>query len=600
MRIIARDVNMASIAEIDMYTSMIWTDRYSENGDFELQVPCTSEYYDLFEHQAKYLTIDKSDRVMVIEKRQIQTQVDNSDKYIITGRSAETLLDRRVIMGSMTFGTGPYNEQTNTTASQPYATGDFMIWYEEVCIVLKPIAQGEPIIKYDSRLHNEKVANIRTAREDEEIELSEQVEIILATLLNENVMNPTDPSRRFVNPKWRFIFSSDPRVQEIKMSASFNNVNLYDAVSSILVGSGLGCKVVYNDTTETFDFSVFRGIDRSVSQGENPVVNFKNVLDNLVSTDFATNEEKYKTCAYVVGAVDEKKTLSIALADEFGQVSSYEYPNPNYCTTWCQQVSLNGTGISYQRREVIVDASDIDRYQTVNVAGGSTANDIPISETDYRAMLKTRGRNELMGMASTYDLDAEILPDMFYQYMVDYNLGDTISIEDRFGNTINASVTELIFSLDGNGYKAYPTIETIGVVDGMDQLVGIFINNQIYVDANKKMIIPDIREKLRDLRSKTFIAFYVADIIDYFLDNRLIYANTTAGDSADIIVPRWDDMDMVVFGGNIAEIYENPGKFNNISTRAIQFVQYMMNHQISGSVADIYIPSIDDLSSYIQ
>lgn len=600
MRIIARDVNMASIAEIDMYTSMIWTDRYSENGDFELQVPCTSEYYDLFEHQAKYLTIDKSDRVMVIEKRQIQTQVDNSDKYIITGRSAETLLDRRVIMGSMTFGTGPYNEQTNTTASQPYATGDFMIWYEEVCIVLKPIAQGEPIIKYDSRLQNEKVANIRTAREDEEIELSEQVEIILATLLNANVINPTDPSRRFVNPKWRFVFSSDPRVQEIKMSASFNNVNLYEAVSSILVGAGLGCKVVYNDTTETFDFSVFKGIDRSVSQGENPVVNFKNVLDNLVSTDFATNEEKYKTCAYVVGAVDEKKTLSIALADEFGQVSSYEYPNPNYCTTWCQQVSLNGTGISYQRREVIVDASDIDRYQTVNVAGGSTANDIPISETDYRAMLKTRGRNELMGMASTYDLDAEILPDMFYKYMVDYNLGDTISIEDRFGNTINASVTELIFSLDSNGYKAYPTIETIGVVDGMDQLVGIFINNQIYVDANKKMIVPDIREKLSDLRSKTFIAFYVADIIDYFLDNRLIYANTTAGDSTDIIVPRWDDMDMVVFGGNIAEIYENPGRFNNISTRAIQFVQYMMNHQISGSVADIYIPSIDDLASYIQ
>lgn len=600
MRVIARDINMNSIAEIDMYTSVIWTDRYSKYGDFELQIPCTPEYHDLFENRAKYLTTDISDRVMVIEKRNEKTQVDKSDKYIITGRSAETLLNRRVIMGSMSFGTSPYDEQTNERASQVYAVDSFLIWYGALYKVIKSINAGDVLVPYNRNLHNESSANIRVAKENEEVELSESVEKIIYTLLNANIMTPLDPARKFTNPAWRYIWSNDPRVQEIKMSCCFNNVNLYEAVSSVLVSAGLGCKVVYNYDTNTMDFSVFKGVDHSITQSENSVVNFKSVLDNLVSTDFVTNEEGFKTCAFVVGAMDEKKTLSISVADEYGRVSSYEYPNPNYCTTWCQQVSLNGTGISYQRREVIVDASDIDRYQTVSASNGTTSNDIPITETDYRSMLKSRGRSELMGMASTYDMDAEILPDMFYKYMVDYSLGDTISIENRFGNTVNASVTELIFSMDINGYKAYPTIETIGVVDGMDQLVSIFVNNQIYVNENKRMIVPDIRDQLSDLRSKTYIAYYVANIIDYYLEDHLIYTTIVDANTSNIVVPRIDDMDVKVLGGSIGDIYENPGNYDNISTRAIQFVQFMMDHQISGSTNDIIVPSLDDLPSYIQ
>lgn len=598
MRIIARDSNMVALNEIDMYTSSIWTDRYSKAGDFELRVPCTENNKKLFD-ETKYLTIDKSDRVMVLEKRQIKTQVDKADEYIIKGRSAETLLDRRVIMGSMTFGIAPHDEQTNSNASQNYAINDYMVWYGSLCKVIKSISSGDQLILFDSAKGNLYAANIRKAEANEEAALTMPIEDIVFTLLNANIINPTDPTRKFTNPSWRYIKSDDPKVQETKMSASFANTNLYDAMSSLLVGSGLSCKVIYNDETNTFDFSLFKGVDHSIAQSENMVVNFKTSLDNLVNTDFLTDEEGYKTCGYVVGAIDEKKTLTLSVADEYGRIEDVEIPNPNYCTTWCQQVSLNGTGMSYERREVIIDAADIDRYQTITSHSGVSSTDVAVTETDYRAMLRTRGRTKLMEMYSTYDLDAEILPDMFYKYMVDYNLGDKISIEDRFGNTINASITELIFSQDINGYKAYPTIETIGAVDGMDQLVNIFINNPIHVNIDHKLIVPDIRSDLEDLRSKTYIAYYVANIIDYFLDGHLIHAEMIGTDYK-IVSPSFNDMDTVVLGGSVAAIYENPSAYKEVSTKAIQFVKFMMDNQIRINGDDVVIPPLDGLASYIQ
>lgn len=598
MRIIARDVDMIPINEIDTYTSMIWTDRYNMYGDFELRVPCTDFNYDVFQ-KARYITIDKSDRVMVVEKRHINTEVDKSDEYIISGRSAETLLDRRVIMGSMTFGIAPHDEETNQTASQNYTVDDFMVWYGALCKVIKNINAGDEIILYQPNKGNLYKANIRATQPDEEAALTQPIEDIVFTMLNVNVMNPTDPTRKFTRPSWRYVWSEDVKVQEIKMAASFANTNLYDALCSLLVGAGMGCKVVYNDETETLDFSIFIGTDHSVAQSENMVVNFKTSLDNLVSTDFITDDSGYKTCAYVVGEIDSKKTLTLSVADEYGRIQQVEMDNPNYCTTWCQQVSLTGTGMSYQRREVVIDASDIARYQSVSSSSGYSNSDVAVSETDYRSMLRTRGKTELMSMYSTYDLEAEILPDMFYKYMEDYTLGDTISIEDRFGNTINASITELIFSQDITGYKAYPTIETIGLVDGMDQLVNIFVNNPIYINVDKCMIVPDIEQDLRDLREKTYISYYVANILDYLLDGHLIHLEADSGDYQ-VVIPSLEDMDEVVLGGSIAAIYNDPGSFPDVNTRAMQFVKFMMDYQIAVNAAQVVVKPLDDMASYIQ
>ena len=95
------------IAIIDSYKSLIWTTRYFTCGDFELYIPANNELLN-------YLVIDNliiredDSSVMIIEKIEITTSVEEGDFFIITGRSLESLLSRRIIW-----------TQTNISTSDP-------------------------------------------------------------------------------------------------------------------------------------------------------------------------------------------------------------------------------------------------------------------------------------------------------------------------------------------------------------------------------------------------------------------------------------------------------------------------------------------------
>lgn len=96
------DMNLAAIALIDQYESFIWTDRYYAYGDFELYIPASTELF-AYIKQNYYLQIEDSDHLMIIEKIQIQSDVEDGDKVIVSGRSLESILDRRIVWGQRTL-----------------------------------------------------------------------------------------------------------------------------------------------------------------------------------------------------------------------------------------------------------------------------------------------------------------------------------------------------------------------------------------------------------------------------------------------------------------------------------------------------------------
>lgn len=83
---------------VDYYISFIWTDRYSKCGDFELYLPATDENIDKF-HVDYYMKLKGTDTVMIIETIETDSDSENGDKLKVTGRSLESILDRRVIWG---------------------------------------------------------------------------------------------------------------------------------------------------------------------------------------------------------------------------------------------------------------------------------------------------------------------------------------------------------------------------------------------------------------------------------------------------------------------------------------------------------------------
>lgn len=90
------ETDFSVIAIVDNYESLIWTDRYRECGDFEIYVGVTPYFIDLFK-QERYIEITESDHLMIIESVEIKSDSINGNHMIITGRSLESILDRRIV-----------------------------------------------------------------------------------------------------------------------------------------------------------------------------------------------------------------------------------------------------------------------------------------------------------------------------------------------------------------------------------------------------------------------------------------------------------------------------------------------------------------------
>lgn len=91
-----------SIDVIDEYESLIWTDRYSKCGDFEIYTFATTDIINKLA-QKRFLYNPDSEHIMVIENIEITTDVEKGNKIKVTGRSAESLLDRRIIWEQITL-----------------------------------------------------------------------------------------------------------------------------------------------------------------------------------------------------------------------------------------------------------------------------------------------------------------------------------------------------------------------------------------------------------------------------------------------------------------------------------------------------------------
>lgn len=109
MELLVLNTAFESIALLDSYESLIWTDRYNEYGDFEIYFPMDKKLLDYLKPD-NYLLLNKSEHTMIIEDIRINSDVEDGDHLIVTGRSIESILDRRVIYWQR-ITTGSLQEQ---------------------------------------------------------------------------------------------------------------------------------------------------------------------------------------------------------------------------------------------------------------------------------------------------------------------------------------------------------------------------------------------------------------------------------------------------------------------------------------------------------
>lgn len=90
------DTDRTPLCVLDVYNSFIWTDRYFKYGDFELHASM-SEVLLQYLKQDYYITNANSEHVMIIEKLLINSDTENGNSITVSGRSLESLLERRIV-----------------------------------------------------------------------------------------------------------------------------------------------------------------------------------------------------------------------------------------------------------------------------------------------------------------------------------------------------------------------------------------------------------------------------------------------------------------------------------------------------------------------
>lgn len=89
---------------VDIASSVIWTNRFRQCGDFEIYVSASAAMLDLLRADRLVVRTD-DDMVGIIEKVEVTTDEENGDFLTVTGRCARSIFDRRIVWEQTTLNT---------------------------------------------------------------------------------------------------------------------------------------------------------------------------------------------------------------------------------------------------------------------------------------------------------------------------------------------------------------------------------------------------------------------------------------------------------------------------------------------------------------
>lgn len=102
MELVVLNSNFQPARLVEGYSSLIWTERFSSNGDFQLtsddvggtrnQLPLENPYFGI---PPTIVSLRDSDVPMVVETHSIEKSLTDAPKITVTGRAFETVFDRR-------------------------------------------------------------------------------------------------------------------------------------------------------------------------------------------------------------------------------------------------------------------------------------------------------------------------------------------------------------------------------------------------------------------------------------------------------------------------------------------------------------------------
>lgn len=190
--------------------------------------------------------------------------------------------------------------------------------------------------------------------------------------------------------------------------------NLLEFTNALLKNYGCGAQVVFENGA--LKYTVFAGkvLTRTVK--------FSQSLDNLLSSEYVTDDAELATNALVVSTVED--------------------------VDYTQTYDTGATGID--RAEIIVESNLSTKYEDAN---GVEQETTPTSAL-YKGWQIEEGKEKLAEHITIEEINGEIdTENSSYTFDEDYFIGDMINIQDEYFNLIkDTKITKYTIRQDANGY----------------------------------------------------------------------------------------------------------------------------------------------------
>lgn len=335
---------------VDVFQSVIWTVQYYSQGDFELIVPATKKNIDLMQ----------KDRLLCRDK----------DITKDTFKNVMVIEDIKI--------ESDWEEGDKLTVSGKS---------------LKSIV-GRRVVWKQTNLTGNLEAGIRY-------------------VLNENVIDPEEESRKIANVELDEVAGITDTID-----AQLLGDNIAEWIESICSTHEIGWDMYVRN--KKYIFRLYKGTDRTYNQTEVPAVVFSDEYDNLLESIYTYERGDYKNAALIGG---------------------------------------EGEGVN-KRTTTIGEATGLQRYETYIDGSSVSSNGAIITEEQYYKLLQDYGKEQLNEVSDTESFEGNVVSDGNYKLNHDYFLGDLVQVKNEFGIEATPRIIEIIESEDEKGTAIVPKFST--------------------------------------------------------------------------------------------------------------------------------------------
>ena len=203
--------------------------------------------------------------------------------------------------------------------------------------------------------------------------------------------------------------------------------NLLEFVTTLLKAHE--CGHIATLANGAIKYKIFKGEDKTQS------VRFSQSLDNLVSSEYLTDDSEVANYALVVSTFDETTT------DANGVEQKHK-------TDYTQAVDKGATGID--RAEIVVSSNLSTKYEDANGNEQETTPDSAL----YQGWQKAEGETALTEHITIEEINGEMdIVNSNYTFAEDFFLGDLVGAQDEYFNfSANTRISKYTFKQDANGY----------------------------------------------------------------------------------------------------------------------------------------------------